>query len=168
MVDLAGFMNGLAYKSLTEVLLRGVLFVEFALGEAIKSNVPKPEHLKLDGMSLSAKADMAAAVVPLSERDLAAVRRLRKARNKFAHDLDYELDGAAVEMIVGDWSRLLKDPSTPWGASISERAGKSAHKEESAVILADFIVFLGSNIVGTGKEQHFRRRMLDGIESDPN
>ena len=73
MVDLAAFMNGLANKSSSEVLLRVILLVELVLGYAIKGNVSKPEHLQLDGMSLSAKANVAAAVVPLGERDLGAI-----------------------------------------------------------------------------------------------
>ena len=83
-----------------------------------------------------------------------------------AHELDYEVDDEAIETIVGDQAKMLRDPATPWGGSISERTSSSIHNDEGAVVLADFVVLLVSSISGTGKEERFRKQIGGQVNAD--
>jgi hypothetical protein len=110
------------------MLLKGHLWVEVMLEDAIREAVFKPEHLDLDRLAFPAKVSLAAALDLVSEDDLPAYRKLNALRNRFAHDLKRE------ELTSSDATELLETLSPRMRAAA--RAGVAGIDEKRSFRVA--------------------------------
>lgn len=81
-------------------LVKGHLWAERALNEAISIAADRPEQLRVDRLSFATKVDLAAAFGAIDLEFAELLRKLNSVRNKAAHSLDYDLTDEEVDELV--------------------------------------------------------------------
>jgi hypothetical protein len=81
-------------------LLRAHLLTESYLERIIRVAIPKPDVLLNDGnLSYSRKLDLVEALQGVPEKYIVALRSLNRIRNRYAHDLGYDVSLADAEAV---------------------------------------------------------------------
>jgi len=77
-------------------LIKGHLWVERSINEALIAISERPSELRLDRWAFTTKVDMAAALGCVDLEHATAIRKLNSLRNRAAHRLDYDVSDAEV------------------------------------------------------------------------
>jgi hypothetical protein len=78
-------------RNMMLVVVRGHLYCESALGELLRQNLQHPEEIPIDRLEFQAKVNLCAGLGLFDLTLKPALTQLGKLRNKYVHQLDYEL-----------------------------------------------------------------------------
>ncbi|MFC7025168.1 hypothetical protein ACFQHV_18675 [Promicromonospora thailandica] len=79
-----------------ECFLKGHLWLESCVNNAMEAHLANPDALRVDRMTFSAKVSLCDALGAFTSADLRALRTLNKLRNRLAHQLDADFDEAEL------------------------------------------------------------------------
>ncbi|MGC5796964.1 hypothetical protein [Sphingomonas sp. NFX23] len=72
-------------------VIQGHLFLDHVLTRTLEEALTKPDEIRLDRMSFSAKLDLCSALGLIDEGTVKMVRRINRLRNDISHDLNFEV-----------------------------------------------------------------------------
>lgn len=100
--DEAGLGTVIASSDPLSVLLRGHLYIEHVIIQAIQQALPYPERMDLDRLNFASKVSLVRSLAPLPDWLVRTCQELIKVRNKIAHRLEYRIDSAVIEQIIAE------------------------------------------------------------------
>ena len=78
-------------------LIKGHLWVERSINDALTIASQRPSELRLDRWTFATKVDMAAALGCIDPEHTVSIRKLNGLRNRAAHRLDYDVSDGEVD-----------------------------------------------------------------------
>lgn len=81
------------------IVLKGHLLIENQIENLLKSALIKPNALDFNRLNFPFKLDLLVAIGILSQEDIIAYKRFNSMRNKFAHNIDYEVNEEDIAII---------------------------------------------------------------------
>ncbi|MEH6994241.1 hypothetical protein V7075_16220 [Neobacillus drentensis] len=97
-----------AFLKMNDVLstvLRGHLYIESELEKQLNEYLAHPEVLEMDRLKFSDKLTWLVALGLLSKENRMPYKRLNELRNKFAHNIEYQLQESDLEKIVNTFNK---------------------------------------------------------------
>ena len=84
------FAELISTKNVMLVVVRGHLYCEAALAEALRKHLKCPEEIQIDRLGFQAKVNLISALGAIGLELKPGLTQLGKLRNKYVHQLDYE------------------------------------------------------------------------------
>jgi hypothetical protein len=80
-------------------VIRGHLWIDFLLNAALEAALDHPEEAVLDRLPFPTRVDLAVALGVLARELGETCVAANRVRNRFAHDLDFELDDEVAAVL---------------------------------------------------------------------
>ena len=103
-LDYSLFSAQMADSSTLTVLLKGHLWVEHVVTQALEVSLADSAHLNVERMSFAAKLDLALAAGALAPKLGPPLKRINRLRNDAAHDLTFKLTEEMMRGLVDSFS----------------------------------------------------------------
>jgi len=87
-------------------ILKAHLFIERLIDSIIEKKLDKPGSLFKNQLSFSLKLDLAHSLGIVPDKVLSPIRALNKIRNKYAHDINYEVTIDELNNLKLEWADI--------------------------------------------------------------
>ncbi|MDQ0887897.1 hypothetical protein QFZ81_002985 [Paenibacillus sp. V4I9] len=160
------------------MIIRGHLYIEASIVKLINMNLPKSEYLNVSRLDYQLKVNLGCAMGVIPSNLEPSLKQLGKLRNKYAHDLNYQLTEQDQNDITNTIKSNLGEPADylfafskqfPDGVRRSILAiwmylemEKAVKENKEINIIADVIGF-GTEQFGLSSED-MQKRMQDRIK----
>lgn len=145
------FLKHLSAASTVEVVLRGQLWLESQISEAIAVNprVSRPDLLELDRLSFSAKTAFAVALGSLHPDVQPSLLEINRTRNRLAHTLEYEVTQEDLDRFIRSFPPWLR----PAADSIAKKTSSTI-----ATVMPQLIALLAFTVEKQIQRLHEEQR----------
>jgi hypothetical protein len=99
----------LKFNDSMSTILRGHLYIESEFEKQFHLFLENPEVLDMDRMKFSEKLTWLVALGIMSKENRMPYKLLNDLRNKFAHNIEYQLQDTDIEKIVNTFSKSQRD-----------------------------------------------------------
>ncbi len=89
-------------------ILKAHLFIERVIDSLIKEKLKNPDSLFKNQISFNVKLDFAHSLGVIPDRLLSPIKGLNSIRNKYAHNLEYQVNFDELNAIKLDWADIQK------------------------------------------------------------
>ncbi len=90
-------------------ILKAHLFIERLVDSLIEEKLDKPESFLKNQVSFNLKVDLAHSLGVLTDRLVSSIKSLNSIRNKYAHNLDYQVSFDELNSLKLNWAEVQNE-----------------------------------------------------------
>lgn len=90
------------------IIVVGTTYCEAVTRRLLEQKLPHPDHIKWDAFGLASRVDLLLALGVLTQSSAYLVRKLNSLRNRFAHDIDAQIDEGEVDNLLSGMPTALR------------------------------------------------------------